>query len=271
MALSDILVCLDSSEAGENRLKLAVRLAREQGAHLVAVYELPDGDGPLFEPRDGAGNGARGAQRAEDVEERFRSSLRVNNITGDWHLIERGDTAELAELSKTVDLAIVGQFSRDVYNGTRLRPDEVAMACGRPLLIVPYVGDFVSVGEHVLIAWDDTREATRALNDALPLLSAAKVVTVMTVIAKEKEFDRVHFPLQRVVGHLERHGVPARAEEAMRGDMAISDLLLSRAADLGADMIVAGAFHHSQLREALVGGVSRDLLRHMTVPVLMSH
>jgi len=271
MALSDILVCLNASEASENRLKLAVRLAREQGAHLIAVYELTDSDGPLFAPRDGSGNGSQGAQRAEDAEERFRNTLRANGITGDWHLIERGDTAELAELSKTVDLAILGQFTRDARNGTRLRPDEVAMACGRPLLIVPYVGDFVTVGEHVLIAWDDTREATRALNDALPLLSAAKAVTVMTVMAKEKEFDQVHFPLQRVVGHLERHGVPARAEEAMRGDMAISDLLLSRAADLGADMIVAGAFHHSQLREALVGGVSRDLLRHMTVPVLMSH
>jgi nucleotide-binding universal stress UspA family protein len=271
MPLSDILVCLDSSGAGENRLRLAARLAREQGAHLIAVYELSDGDGPLFEPREAAGNGLRGAQRAEAAEERFRDTLRLNGITGDWHLIEQGDTAELAEICKTVDLVILGQFSRDARNGTRFRPNEVAMACGRPLLVEPYVGDFVTVGEHVLIAWDDTREATRALNDALPLLSAAKAVTVMTVIAREKEFDRVHFPLQRVVGHLGRHGVPARAEEAMRGDMAVSDLLLSRAADLGADMIVAGAFHHSQLREALVGGVSRDLLRHMTVPVLMSH
>jgi nucleotide-binding universal stress UspA family protein len=271
MALSDILVCLDSSEAGENRLKLAVRLAREHGAHLIAVYELSNGDGPLFEPRAVAGNGSRGAQTAEDAEERFRGALRLNGITGDWHQIERGDTAELAELSKTVDLSILGQFSRDARNGTRFRPDDVAIACGRPLLIVPYAGDFVTVGEHVLIAWDDTREATRALNDALPLLSAAKAVTVMTVIAKEKELDRVRFPLQRVIGHLERHGVPARGEESLRGDLAISDLLLSRAADLGADMLVAGAFHHSQLREALVGGVSRDLLRHMTVPVLMSH
>jgi nucleotide-binding universal stress UspA family protein len=93
----------------------------------------------------------------------------------------------------------------------------------------------------------------------------------MTVIAHEWQTERVHAPLKRIIAHLERHGVPARAEEALRGDMAISDLLLSRAADLGADMIVAGAFHHSQLREALVGGVSRDLLGHMTVPVLMSH
>jgi nucleotide-binding universal stress UspA family protein len=263
-------------------------LAREQSSSLVGVYELADGGGPLFEPRETAGSGSpsggvgvmerplaesvsRGVANAEEAEERFRNTLRTNNLAGDWHLIEQGDTADLIGLTKSVDLAVLGQYSRDNPHGTRFRPDEIAVACGRPLLIVPYVGDFTTVGEHVLIAWDETREATRALNDCLPLLAAAKAVTVMTVIANEKQFDKVHYPLQRVVAHLERHGIPARSEETMRGDMTISDLILSRAADLGTDMIVAGAYHHSQWREALVGGVSRDLLRHMTVPVLMSH
>src|SRR5258708_30256849 len=154
MALSDILVCLDSSEAGENRLKLAVRLAREQGAHLIAVYELYDGDGPLFEPRQGSGNGSRGAQRAEDAEERFRGTLQLSGITGDWHLIEQGDTAELAELCKTVDLRILGQFSRAARNGTRFRPAEGATACGRPRLIVPYVPEFSTAAEHGLVTRD---------------------------------------------------------------------------------------------------------------------
>jgi nucleotide-binding universal stress UspA family protein len=74
-----------------------------------------------------------------------------------------------------------------------------------------------------------------------------------------------------MVHHLQRHGIPARAEETLQGDLRISDVLLSRAADLAVDLLVAGAYHHSQLREALVGGVSRELLDHMTVPVLMSH
>jgi nucleotide-binding universal stress UspA family protein len=123
----------------------------------------------------------------------------------------------------------------------------------------------------VLIAWDGTREATRALNDALPLMTQAKTVTVITVFAQQSEFERAHAGLQRTVHHLERHGVAARAEESLRGDLAISDVLLSRAADLGADLLVAGAYHHSPLREALLGGVSRELLQHMTVPLLMSH
>jgi nucleotide-binding universal stress UspA family protein len=256
MSLGDILVCLDPTEAGEGRLKLAAHLARQHGAYLTGAYVLDDGpDSPV---------------RAERNEHRFRELLRLQRIPGDWRLIDGPDTTEVAALAKSVDLAILGQYSR-AANGTGFRPDEVARACGRPLLIVPYVGEFATVGNQVLIAWDGTREATRALNDAMPLIEGAKAATVMTVLSQERQFPRAHAQLQQVIGHLEHHGIRARAEETLRGELTISDLLLSRAADLGADMIVAGAYHHSPLREALIGGVSRELLQHMTVPVLMSH
>ena len=256
MSLSDILVCLDATEAGQGRLKLATRLARQHDAFLTAAYVLDDADNALV--------------RAEEAELRFRDVLRLNNLSGDWRLIDGPDTDEVSTLARTADLAIVGQYSRDT-NGSGFRPDEVATACGRPVLVVPYAGEFASVGNNVLIAWDGTREATRALNDAMPLIESASSATVMTVLKQERQFPSAHADLRQVVGHLEHHGVAARAEETLRGDMTISDLLLSRAADLGADMIIAGAYHHSHLREALIGGVSRDLLRHMTVPVLMSH
>ncbi|HVH79889.1 MAG TPA: universal stress protein [Stellaceae bacterium] len=257
MSFSDILVCMDSTEAGADRLKLALRLAQQQSAYLIAAYVLDD------RPESAA--------MAEEAEQRFRQSLRLQGISGDWRLIDGPNTAEIVALAKAVDLAILGQYSRQLQNGMGFKPDDIATACGRPLLVVPYIGGFASVGENVLIAWDGTREATRALNDALPLLETAKSATLMTVVDREREFDRAHAELQRIVAHLEHHGVSARSEEVVRGSLTVSDLLLSRAADLGADMIVAGVYHHSPLREALIGGVSRDLLRHMTVPVLMSH
>jgi nucleotide-binding universal stress UspA family protein len=279
-----MLVCLDTTDAGEARLKLAVRLAHEHGAHLTGVCAAVDGDDDLFEPREPFGADRLGgvglmerslaatpSYGADRVEQRFRDALRLHAIGGDWYPIDGPDTAELVALAKTVDLAVLGQFSRETRTRTAFRPEEIAVACGRPVLIVPYAGTFTAVGEHVLVAWDGTREATRALNDALPLMAKAKIVTVMTVLAQQSEFEQAHAGLQRAVRHLEHHGIPARAEESMRGDLAVSDVLLSRAADLGADMIVAGAYHHSQLREALMGGVSRDLLRHMTMPLLMSH
>jgi nucleotide-binding universal stress UspA family protein len=94
---------------------------------------------------------------------------------------------------------------------------------------------------------------------------------VLYVGTQDSDLDRERPRLERVIRHLQRHGVKAQPEESPRGDISVSDVLLSRAADLGADMIVAGAYHHSRLRETLLGGVSRDLLDHMTVPVLMSH
>ena len=121
--------------------------------------------------------------------------------------------------------------------------------------------------------WPGTarREAVRALHDALPLIAKAEAVTVLTVRSREASFERDAPALHRVVRHLGRHGIPAQHEEALRGDLPVAEVLLSRAADLDADLIVAGAYHHSQFREALVGGVSRELLDHTTVPLLMSH
>jgi len=144
------------------------------------------------------------------------------------------------------------------------------IAAGRPVLVVPYAGAFETVGKRILIAWDGTREANRALHDALPLFTDPEA-TVVFVGSHERDLEQHRPALDRVVDHLRHHGVAARLEEALRGGLAVSDILLSRAADLGADLIVSGGYHHTQLREALLGGVSRELLEHMTVPVLMSH
>jgi nucleotide-binding universal stress UspA family protein len=214
----------------------------------------------------------REAERADAFEERFREELNLRGLKGEWHIVDHTDLAELTELAETADLAILGQYPGEDTDGvTWLRPDHVVTAAGRPVLVIPYAGTFARVGSWVLVAWDGTREANRALHDALPLIRHAEAVTVLYVGTQDSDLDRERPRLERVIHHLHRHGVKARPEESPRGDIPISDVLLSRAADLGADMIVAGAYHHSQLRETLLGGVSRDLLDHMTVPVLMSH
>ena len=207
---------------------------------------------------------------AEVAEERFRDRLSSFGIEGKWHPLDRADTAELIALAQTTDLIIIGQMNPDTRPVLAWRPEKIVVACGRPLLLVPYVGSFTEVGRRVLVAWDGSREAVRALNDALPLIINAEAVTVMTV-GTEKDFERNHLSIERMVRHLARYGVAARSAETLQGGIAISDVLLSRAADLAADLIVAGAYHHSQLREAMIGGVSRELFQHMTVPLLTSH
>jgi nucleotide-binding universal stress UspA family protein len=294
MAVADILVCIDPTIAGKGRLKLAVGIARAHRAYLSACYIMPKDRGVAagsastgipINPSPGvfvapevltaAGSPldppiSREADHAEQVEQFFRSELRRHGVEGEWHLLSPGEAAALIDLAKSFDLTILGQLSPETRSSA-FHPDEIIVASGRPILVVPYAGTFDTVGRRALVAWDGTREAARAVNDALPLLTHAEAVTVMYVGAQEASLEQHRPSLERVAGHLQRHRIPAKHEETLRGDIAVSDVLLSRAADLAADLIVSGAYHHSPLREALIGGVSRELLDHMTVPVLMSH
>ncbi len=294
MALKDILVGTDPSIAGEGRLKLALSLVRAHQAHITACCVMREeqsalggpilpgvpvnpGPGVLIPPEAGTPAdepgfppASREAERAEQVEELFRTELRGHGLDGEWRLLSPGETGVFIDLAKAFDLTVLGQLSPEIRS-SGFRPDEIVIATGRPVLVVPYAGTFDTVGKRVLVAWDGSREAVRAVNDALPLLELAETVTAMFVATREATLAEHHPSIERLVHHLQRHGIPARAEETVQGDLRISDVLLSRASDLAADLLVAGAYHHSQLREALVGGVSRDLLDHMTVPVLMSH
>jgi nucleotide-binding universal stress UspA family protein len=288
MALRDFLVSVDRTRAGAARLRLALALARANGAHLTAIYPPPaDTLAPGLEFAPGAPPGvvvpgpmtgpapseiARDVETAEAAERLFESELQANGIAGEWYLLGEHDAAELIEFAKAVDLVILGQLAQEQQEegAAQFPPENVLMEAGRPVLVVPYAGAFATIGRRVLIAWDGSREAVRALNDAIPLIAGAEAASVMLVAARQEEFDGMRGALERTLRHLQRHGVDARPEEMVRGDMAISDVLLSRAADLGIDLIVAGAYHHSPLREAVLGGVSRELLAHMTVPVLMS-
>jgi nucleotide-binding universal stress UspA family protein len=123
----------------------------------------------------------------------------------------------------------------------------------------------------VLVAWNTTREAARALNDAMPILARAKKVTVLSINPPSGEMGRPVWPGADISLHLARHGATAEASSTVSGDIDAGNTILSRAADFGADLIVMGGYGHSRQREFLLGGVTRTLLQHMTVPVLMSH
>jgi nucleotide-binding universal stress UspA family protein len=123
----------------------------------------------------------------------------------------------------------------------------------------------------VLVAWNARREAVRAVNDALRILQTADRVVVLAVNPTYGESGEGDIPSADICLHLARHGVKAEAETAVAQDIDVTSLLLSHTADIGADMMVMGAYGHSRLREMVLGGVSREMLQTMTVPVLMSH
>lgn len=305
MPFKDILVCLDPTAAGEARLRLAAGLASELRAHLSAAYILPeqfagtpiagtgyDGLG-IHAPNESAdvaqgslvagipapavppaaeGDYVRRLELIDALEQRFRETSQLDGISGgDWQLFGEGESEDLLAVMRAADLVVYPQNSAEYRLPAGFVPDDLVIAAGRPVLLVPYAGEFAVLGRRVLVAWDGSREAARAAHDALPLLQKAELVTLMTVCEREGDFERHRPGLERMLKNYGRHGIPVRVEETVRGDLAIADVLLSRAGDRDADLIVAGAYHHSQLRESLFGGLTRDLLDRMTVPVLLSH
>ena len=143
------------------------------------------------------------------------------------------------------------------------------MTSGRPILVIPYIGRFATVGSRILVGWNNSREATRAVNDAMPLLAKAISVTVLEASARNSATDDATGA--DITRHLTRHGINAEITRTVTSSISTPDLLLNHAADMSADLLVVGGYGHSRLRELVLGGVTRELLRHMTLPVLMSH
>jgi nucleotide-binding universal stress UspA family protein len=214
---------------------------------------------------------AEATEAAGPVEAAFRDCLRRNSIEGEWRLVEGSPPPTVALHARYADLSVVGQPNRDEPQDADAVTVTAVMTSGRPVLAVPFAGEFPVIGERVLIAWNASREAARAVNDALPLLIGAKQVTVLAINPQRGVGGHGDVPAADIALHLARHGLKAEAAHTVARDIADGEALLSYAADIGADLIVAGAYGHSRARELVFGGVTRTLIAEMTAPVLLSH
>ncbi len=278
MALKDLMVQVNSSKHAGKRIELAVRLAQDNDAHLVGLYVSPGFEMPPYiaaqVPPDVL---LAQERRMRDVLERLKSDfeerMRKAGIEWEWRQAEGDPGATAAVHARYTDLAVVGQNDPDEETPEldELLAERVVLESGRPALVVPYAGSFPKVGERVLVAWNASAAAVRAVNDALPILARAKKVTILAVNPEEGSQGHGEVPGADIALHLARHGIAAEASHIHADDIDVGDMILSRASDEGVDLIVMGAYGHARLREMVLGGATRDLLAHMTVPVLMSH
>jgi nucleotide-binding universal stress UspA family protein len=281
MSYKDLLVVLDSNASARERIEIAVALAERFSAHLIGLYPLPMPEAPrhfgyfdpallnpFFEELR-----ARARDAADETRNVFERIASLRGVSAEWREIPEGADADPALHARYADLTILGQLDPDSGKPEtfRPRPEQVTLASGRPILVVPYVGNFPSLGRRVVIGWNASQEAARAVSGAMPLLTAADIVTVLTVDPREGPRAHGELPGADISLHLARHGVKAEIERTVSADLPVGEVLLSRAADLGADLLVMGAYGHSRARELLLGGATRSLLRSMTLPVLMSH
>lgn len=272
MSYKDILVIADDADTAAARLDVAATVATVHTAHLAALHAMEKPYTPASIARAMPSSihewqESLIRERAEKAKQAVDAAQRRNGIAYEWRPI-RGESVTAALLhSRYADLVITSQTATDDEVGDTVA-EELIMGAGRPVLVVPRYGTFPSVGQRVLIAWNRTRESTRAVHDALPILTRAKSVRIMEVNPPR---DDPHVAGADIAVHLARHGVKVEVGATSADDINTGDVLLSRAADLGADLLVMGAYGHSRLREYAFGGMTLYVLRHMTIPVLMSH
>lgn len=286
MGFKDILVHLDEGPRSEMRLKIAARLAKQNQAHLTGLFviDIPGTDLFYGAGMPFAGGGgmnqmlttlrSEATARAEAAGQAFRDTLAAEGLEGEWRVVEGDTVALVAVHARYADLTVLAQPNdSEPYKGASADAVlvNVMLSSGRPILAVPYAGNFETVGQTVLVAWNASREATRAVNDALPILKTAKKVTILAVNPKHGTDDHGDVPSADIALHLARHGVKAEAAHTIAKDISEGDAILSYAADTGADMIISGGYGHSRAREMVFGGVTRTLLEEMTVPMLLSH
>lgn len=278
MPLKDLLVHLDDTPHAGARLDVAITLAARHEAHLVGlcVVTMPNipGYARLQIPDEILQHQLQAIEAAaKRTEAMFRERVRLAGVNGEWRRAT-GETVPLVALhGRYVDVVIVGQRdpSGDEGAADPGMPDQLILSIGRPVLVVPFVGTYPRIGKRIMVAWDASRLATRAVNDALPFLVEAEKVAVMAVNPSTSNDANGEIPSADICLHLARHGVNAEAQHLYADDMDAGAMLLSRAADEGIDLLISGAYGHARWRELVLGGVTRHLLQHMTMPVLMSH
>lgn len=277
MALKDILVHVDGSRSMPGRVRAAAELARAHGAHLTGLYviEVPvlpsyaEAQIPaaIIEAQHDAFEAAAAA--AERTFAEITSSV---GITPEWRLVEDRRLGALTLHAHYADLLVVGQADPgDPECTNRGLADQLALECGRPVLVIPAGGAAGPIGRNILIAWNGKREAVRAVSDAMPLLEAADGVTVVTVNAESDDPENAGIPAADIGLHLARHGIDTTTKSIHGAPAAIGELLLEVAGDTGADLLVMGAYGHSRFREVVLGGVTAHVLAHAATPALIAH
>lgn len=270
--LNQVLVHLDATDSCADRLAIGRQLVRDHGGTLSVLYAAT----PAFlEP--GPDGMPSGPYNRLDDERRARARDAFDRImaqpgpAAEW---AQTDTyplaAHFARLGQYADLLVLGQRDPADPNAGGVPadfPEDVLHATGRAGLVVPYIGWNRPVGRTVAIAWRESPEAVRAVAAALPILRKAGMTHVLTWRSGREAAGAG----ERLARYLAAHGVTARVHDGGQAGAPIGELLLSRAADLGVDLLVMGCFGHSRAREWLLGGASRTLLAAMTVPVLMAH
>jgi len=275
--VKDIIVNLSVTKEGSIVGKYAVSVAAALEAHLTGIAFIYDPVVPI------SGAGYIPAEvietQRDDNESAAEAAIKIFSAATDQAGISAeplitsaslaGAGDKFARMARRFDLAIVGQAEPEISSMEQIIAETTLFESGRPLMMVPYIQKAPFKAENVMICWDGSRTAARAVADAIPIIrnsGRVEIVMVATERGKQDEIDGAD-----IGQHLARHGLKVNVHRISGAGIDVGDALLSHAADSGADFMVMGGYGHSRLREFVLGGVTRSIFESMTVPVLISH
>jgi len=271
MPFKHILLHLDATPQCAKRVKIALDLAKKGNGHVTAVFCQTDPEMSAIVGRHPVSDKLR--ELAKEAEKDFLAMADTMSVSCSVKNTLCTSHAQVIQAitwaARTSDIAVLGQYdwSKNYKGIPSDLAENVIVHSGRPALVIPFAGDFDNIGKRCLIAWNGGRESARALNDAIPMMEGAKAVEIYAI-----KKDGVKRPDENdLVTHLAKYDIEATAAHEKREKISVTDMLLSHAADQGSNLIVMGAHGHYGVSHMLRGGNTREILKHMTVPVLMSH
>lgn len=271
MPYKHLLVHVDSTERAGERLDLAFTLARQHGARLTGLFAESDMLGPGLVGRRSRDHLLKAMAEAKAA---FEGRAAAGGVATEWWQVEPGEYSLVVGAAEVccryVDLAIFGQHDPEYARVPDDLIDQVILHCGRPVLVVPSVGHYPQVGHRVMVSWNGSREAARALHDALPFLEKATAVHLLAFQKPPKGVNLM--PTLDISAHLGAHGIKAGYEPVIVDieEIDVADMLLSRGFDLQSDLTVMGGYAQG-FPSSRVAASTRKVLRSMTTPVLISH
>jgi nucleotide-binding universal stress UspA family protein len=280
MALKNIGVFVDATPEGEKRIDYAATLAHQCGAHLAGIHVVsavrPEHRTNYYVIGEKAIRASLAWQKASDeaattdVRRQFEAISAKRDLSAEFRVIRRGGSDEDLILSSLhSDLVVIGQCELQEMPGY-LAPERLLLASGAPILVVPSGWKSEPIGKNILVGWNASREARRAVADALPFLVEAASVTLLVVDSDKRARRHGEEPGADIALYLARHGAQVEVAQVSSRGSPVADIILSYAADHGADLIVIGAYSHARSIEMVFGGVTRTLLKQAPIPVLMS-
>ncbi|MCP4431369.1 MAG: universal stress protein [Gammaproteobacteria bacterium] len=277
MTIKNLLVHIDHSQACQHRVKAAIDLSRQFDARLTALFVVPDYFVPSYVEAQISTDvitqiNDQARERAEQTMERVKLQITEAGLSVDSYIEDGNLINMLTGYARYTDLLILGQNQpNDPDNLSDALADHLVLEAGSPCLVVPHTGCRQTLGNRVLLAWNESRESARALKDALPLLKQANMVTVLFIKPKSHNEEQTEMQKNVIRGYLADHDIDADISTCIDSQHTTGDVMLAEAIDNDIDLIVMGAYGHSRLREIILGGATRHLLQQMTVPVFISH